>query len=225
MGQWLRRRELLLPTLKGWALILILSFLIGFLAVHRVYDFLAKDQPLPGAEILIVEGWLSESELEQAIDLFSSGGYTMVLTTGGPIESWADLQGFSWYPDRAADYLIRGGVPAGRVHSLPASASRQNRTFLSAVAVRLWLEQQGPVLTRMNLLSAGVHARRSHRLFQLALGRNFRVGILPVTQTSFCPHAWWRSSEGAKAVLGELSSLAWTVCCFRAPERGSHQEL
>lgn len=225
MNRWFARREVLLPTFRGWVLILALLALIGFSAMHQVHRFLSVDHPAEKATVLVVEGWLSEPALDKAVSRFREASYDMVVTTGGPIESWADIQGFSSFADRAADYLARRGIPAEIVHSVPAPASAQNRTFLSAVALRSWLEQQKLASPDIDLLSGGVHARRSHRLFRLALGPNYRVGILSADPSGYDPAAWWRSSEGAKAVMGELISLAWTVCCFRVPEPGSHEEL
>ena len=48
----------------------------------------------------------------------------------------------------------------------------------------------------------------------MAFGSRVAVGILAAAPRRYDLDHWWRSSEGAKAVLGELLSLAWTKCCF-----------
>nr|WP_240901056.1 ElyC/SanA/YdcF family protein [Thioalkalivibrio sp. XN8] len=214
----------MLPTWRSW-LVIIGVLALGVLAAARhVHGFLAVERPAEDATILVVEGWLSQGALDRAVALYRDGAYRLVVTTGGPIESWSDSDDFPSYADRASDYLVRSGVPADQIHSVPAPASAQNRTFLSAVMLRYWLDEQELAPAALDILSGGVHARRSHRLFRLALGPRVRVGILAAEADGYDPTAWWRSSAGAKAVMGELISLGWTVCCFRAPEPGSHQE-
>jgi uncharacterized SAM-binding protein YcdF (DUF218 family) len=147
------------------------------------------------------------------------------VTTGGPIERWSGLIGFSNYAELSADYLTRQGVPPDQVVAVPAPASAQDRTFLSAVKLREWLQDAGRRYDAIDVLSSGTHARRSRRLFQQALGPEMNVGVLSVEPSGYDPQAWWRSSAGVKTVLGETISMAWTVCCFHPPEPGSHDEL
>ena len=225
MPRLLRRREILLPTLLGWVLLAVVLGAAVLVAMHRVHGFLAINQPVPGAELLVVEGWIPEQELDQAVAAFDRGGYALLVATGGPIERWSGLMGFSSYAEFSADYLTRQGVPPARVVAVPAPASAQDRTFLSAVKLREWLQAEGHRHDAIDVLSSGTHARRSRRLFQQALGPDMNVGVLSVEPSGYDPRAWWRSSAGVKTVLGETISMAWTVCCFHPPEPGSHDEL
>jgi uncharacterized membrane protein len=75
MPRLFRRREILLPTLLGWVLLAVLLGAAVLVAVHRIHGFLAINQPVPGAELLVVEGWISEQELDQAVAAFGRGGY------------------------------------------------------------------------------------------------------------------------------------------------------
>lgn len=225
MPRLFKRREILLPTLLGWVLFTALFVAAFFVALYRAHGFLAINQPVPGAQLLAVEGWISEQELDQAVTAFASGGYALLVTTGGPMERWSGLIGFSGYAEFSADYLRRHGVPPDRVVAVPAPASAQDRTFLSAVKLREWLRDDGRRYDSIDVLSSGTHARRSRRLFREALGPELDVGVLSVQPSGYDPQAWWRSSAGVKAVLGEAISMVWTVCCFRPPEPGSHDEL
>jgi uncharacterized SAM-binding protein YcdF (DUF218 family) len=225
MPRLFRRREILLPTLLGWVLLAALLVAAALVAVHRIHGFLAINQPVPGAELLVVEGWMSEQELDRAVAAFDRGGYVLLVTTGGPIERWSGLIGFSDFAAFSADYLTRQGVPPDQVVAVPAPASAQDRTFLSAVKLREWLQDAGRRYDAIDVLSSGTHARRSRRLFQQALGPDMNVGVLSVEPSGYDPDAWWRSSPGVKTVLGEIISMAWTACCFHPPAPGSHDEL
>jgi uncharacterized SAM-binding protein YcdF (DUF218 family) len=225
MGSWLKRREVWVPTLRGWLALLVISAAIAGLSISQVHDFLAQQRPAPKAELLVVEGWLTEEALDEAAEIFLTGSYSMLVTTGGPIEAWARLYGHETFADRAADYLVQHGLPASKVHAVSAPASARNRTFLAAVMLREWLEDGDIKYESIDVLSSGVHARRSRWMFQAALGPEVKVGVRAAAPTSYDAQVWWRSSDGAKTVLGEAISLAWTACCFRRPEPGSSKEL
>ena len=225
MPRLFKRRQMLLPTLLGWVLLAVLLVAAALVAVHRVHGFLAINQPAPGADLLVVEGWLSEQELDQSVAAFDRGGYAMLVTTGGPIEQWSSLIGFTSLAELSADYLRMHGVPPDRVVAVPAPASAQDRTFLTAVKLREWLQDEGRRYDAIDVFTGGTHARRSRRLFQQAVGPEMNVGVLSAQPSGYDPQAWWRSSAGVKTVLGEIISMAWTVCCFHPREPGSHDEL
>ena len=229
----LRRRTVWLPTPWGWLVILAVGIGVGIAAVLALAvaanAWLAPNAPVrnadgTGARILIVEGWLDEPDLDQAIAAFRSGHYERIVTTGAPVDSWRDWHPWRSFADRAAMYLKAHGLADVRIDVVPAPASAQDRTFLSAVVVREWAGQSGVTLDTVDLFSAGVHARRSRLLFQVAFGPDVKVGVLSSRPLDFDAQHWWRSSTGTKTVMGETLSLAWTACCFWPPAQGSHEE-
>ncbi|MBC7734092.1 MAG: hypothetical protein H7306_19745 [Bacteriovorax sp.] len=233
MPPLLRRRTVALPTLWGWAVVLATGLgALGAAVIALAFAanaWLAPNAPVKGpdgrgARILIVEGWLDEPDLDQAVAAFRRGGYERIVTTGAPIETWAEWHPWHSYAERAATYLKAHGLADARIDSVPAPASAQDRTFLSAVIVRDWATRSGVVLSTVDLFSAGVHARRSRLLFQLAFGPGVTVGVLSSAPTDFDARHWWRSSIGTKSVMSETLSLAWTTCCFWPPAPGSHEE-
>ena len=147
-----------------------------------------------------------------------------MLTTGGPIEPWVDVGDWKNYAVRAASTLRAYGIASVPVIAVPAPASKQDRTYLSAVMVRDWAAQSQVSLGAIDLYSAGVHARRSRLLFRMALGDAVEVGVLAARPPDFDAEHWWTSSSGAKSTMGETLSLAWTICCFWPAPPGSHEE-
>jgi hypothetical protein len=219
-----RPRRIWLPTFRGWLLILAAIGLPAFLLLRNAYPLLAVQEPVPGARILVVEGWLGTADLDQAIAAFRRGRYERVVTTGGPMESWAPACTWASYADRGASYLRARGLVDVPLDAVPAPQSMQERTFLSAVMLREWLQRSGVRADAIDLYSAGVHARRSRLLFQMALGPQTQVGVMAATPGQYDPNRWWASSAGAKTVLDEVISMAWTKCCFWPPAAGSHEE-
>ena len=213
----------------GWGAILTAIVMLIVAMAFAATAWLAPNQAAKGADgtgasVLIVEGWLDGPDLDQAIAAFRRGHYERIVTTGGPIDAWFGLQASRNYAERSAAYLKAHGLADVRIDIVPAPASAQDRTFLSAVVVREWAQRSGVALSTVDLFSAGVHARRSHRLFRMALGPGVTVGVLSSRAADFDAEHWWRSSAGTKAVMGETLSLAWTTCCFWPPAPGSHEE-
>ena len=228
-GLLLRRRHVWLPTLWGWLVLLALLAVMALLFARYTHAFLALNEPArgkdgAGARTLIVEGWMDEAELAQAIAVFRRGHYQRVLTTGGPVEAWAEALPWKTFAERGAGYLTSHGLSEVPVVAVPAPASAQDRSFLSAVMVREWAQRAGVKLDAIDLFTAGVHARRSRLLYRMALGERVQVGVFAARPIDFDPERWWASSQGAKLVMGETISLVWTHCCFWPAAPGSHEE-
>ena len=119
---------------------------------------------------------------------------------------------------------MQRGLPGIAVSAVPAPASNQDRTFLTAVIVREWLTRSEPAVDALDVLSSGVHSRRSWALYRLAFGSQVRIGIFAARPTRYDPDAWWKTSAGAKTVLSEALGWFWTEVFFRPGAPGSHQE-
>lgn len=218
-----KQRKIWVPTLTGAALALIILIAALGLVGTNIHSFLSTNQP-SGAHLLVVEGWIPPDELDQAIAVFRRGNYTSAITTGGPVTAVPCPHDSAPYAELARGYLVRHGLPAAAVIAVPAPASAQERTYLSAVMVRLWLAQTKQTINAVDVFSAGVHSRRSRAVYRLAFGPDVSIGILASQPTDYDPAAWWRTSTGAKTVITELISWIWTELFFRPGPQGSHEE-
>ncbi len=229
-----RRRLVWLPTWWGALVVLVIVCSLAAGTVRHLGTWLAPNAPAVGrdglgASTLIVEGWLDDDVLDDALEAVRNGRYTRVVTSGGPIETWREIQPWASYAERAAEHLRRQGLQSIPVVALPARQAANERTYLSALAVRDWLRSQGIAREEVDLFSAGVHARRSQLVYRIAFGPDVEIGILAAQPRRYDVERWWDTSEGAKAVLGELLGLAWTKCCFwpepstSAPEHAAHK--
>jgi hypothetical protein len=208
-----------MPTWWGALVVLVLVGALGAATVPQLGTWLAPNAPAPGREgrgarILIVEGWLDDDVLDDALAAVRHGSYARVVTSGGPIETWREIQPWSSYAERAADHLRRHGLGAIPVVALPAPETAKNRTYLSALVVRDWMRSHDLAGEDVDLFSAGVHARRSRLVYRMAFGPDVEIGVLAARPRRYDLERWWETSEGAKSVIGELLNLAWTECCF-----------
>ena len=214
-----RRREVWLPTLWGWLLLLLLAGAAVVVLGLSAPGLLALDAPArgpdgTGARTLIVEGWLNDTELAQAVAAFKRGRYERVITSGGPIEPWIDVGNWGNFALRAAAYLRAHGVNEVPVIAVPAPDTKKDRSYLNALTVRECAQREGLALTAVDVYSVGVHARRSRAIYRMALGDGVEVGTLAARPGDYDDERWWASSTGAKTTLNEVVSLAWTQCCF-----------
>lgn len=224
-GFLFRRREVWLPTFWGLLLLLAIGAALAVGLGRSAYALLALQSPVPGARTLVVEGWLDRAELNQAVAVARSGHYERVLTTGGPIDPLVDVGDWKNYAVRAAAQLRASGLTSTPVIAVPAPASLQDRSYLSAVMVREWAKQSGTALGPIDLYSAGVHARRSWLVYRMVFDDTAEVGVLNARPAEYDPQRWWTTSIGAKTTFGEVVGLAWTKCCFWPGPNGSHDEL
>ena len=214
-----RRRQVWLPTLWGWLAMLAALAATVLLLGFNAYAVLAPWQPAhgpdgAGARTLVVEGWIDGGELLQTVAVVRAGRYERVLTTGGAIDPSFDPLGWHTHARRAAAYLRDNGVTGVPVIAVETPPSLQDRTYLGAVQVREWARRSGLALEAIDLLSNGVHMRRSRTLYRMALGDSVEVGAIAARPVEYDPQRWWRTSAGVKATMGETLSLAWTTCCF-----------
>ena len=218
-----RRRAVWLPTPLGALLLLAVGALGLAAALRGVYPYLAQTAPV-GHGLLVVEGWVPADVVAEAVTLFRRGGYEHLVAAGGPIENAICPCGFATYAERAAQLARSRGVEEDEISVVPAPASAQERTFLSAVSVRQWSEASGRTVSAVDVYSSGPHARRTRWLYQLAFGDAVEVGVIAGAPTGYEPRAWWRTNEGGRKVVGELLAWAWVRLFFHPGARGSWQE-
>jgi len=218
----IKKQHIWLPTIPGLILISLSSIAMALFIINNLASYLAQQRPLHEG-ILVVEGWVSEQALLQAIHIYKTNPYQQIITTGGLIKGRRQSE-YKSYADSAAAFMLKNGIRKSEITSLPTPESAQNRTFLSAVIVRDWLQKQNIKTKQINLYSQGVHARRTKALYQMAFGDQYKIGINAAKSIEYTLDNWWESSTGAKAVITETIGLIWVKCCFYPGEYQSHQE-
>ncbi|MGH8165488.1 MAG: hypothetical protein ACREP1_14260, partial [Rhodanobacteraceae bacterium] len=73
----------------------------------------------------------------------------------------------------------------------------------SAAALKEWFNRYHLQIRSLNIVTEGAHARRTRLLFQEALGRDVKVGVIAVPSPDFDSTRWWRYSEGVEEVINE----------------------
>jgi hypothetical protein len=213
----LRRRPCLLPTLRGWLLLLIPSIALLIAGFRNMNAFLAVNDPVPDG-VLVVEGWSPDYALETARLEVQRNPHHKLYVVGGPLEQGAPFFEYKTYAELGSVILLRLGMSTDTVQAVPAAYVQKDRTYAAAVALQSWLSQHGDIPKEINLISVGAHARRSRLLFEKAFGSSTRVGIIAVEDRSYDPSHWWKSSQGVRSVVDELIAYGYARFLF-SPSR------
>jgi hypothetical protein len=200
---FVQRRERLLPTWRGWLVLLFAGTALIVYGVRGAYSFLAVNDPVYNGA-LVVEGWVPDYALQQVIAEFRRDHYSRIFVTGGPLEYGSPLSEYRTFAERGAATLVRLGLNTNVVQAVPAPKVRVDRTYASAVALKNWLDQHGAAETNFNVVSLGPHSRRSRLLFEKALGSGYRVGVTAIDNEDYDAARWWESGEGVRNVIDEM---------------------
>ncbi len=200
-------------TWLGW-LAVFLAFIGLFITFSlSLYPFLAPDKP-PHSGVMVVEGWIHDFALDEAVLLYKKGDYSKIVCTGVPIETGSYIQEFKSYPEMTAARLMKMGVPEDEIIITVADDNTKDRTYQAAVAMREGIMAYNIESTKLHLITAGPHGRRSRMLFQKALGKDYSVGITCLDPISYDAHNWYTCSEGVRTVIGEFIAYTYAKLFF-----------
>ncbi len=202
------------PTGIGWLLIALITFALLYACIANIYPFLAPTKQ-PHKGLLVVEGWIHDKALEKAVAIYREGDYSRIICVGGPFELGSHFQQFDSYPEMTAARLTALGIDSAEIIIATSKRVKQDRTYMSAIAMREKLQVLHLDEPSIHLVTIGTHGRRSRLLFQKALGKNYTVGVTSLDPTGYNPEQWFLYSEGVRGVLDELIAYAYAKLLFR----------
>lgn len=130
-------------------------------------------------------------------------GEVRFLRTNGVYEP-----GWPTFAEAAAARLVRAGIPKERITAVPSTEVDDSKTMANAEAFATQVKKDG--LDAVDVLSMGVHARRSRRTYQHACGDAVRVGVVALPDPETPAQGWWKSPLGCIRVAKELVGLPAT---------------
>lgn len=196
------RKETWVLTIHGWILILLCIANLMIFTITNIHPFLAVNAPIQ-ADVLVVEGWLPDYAVKQAMKEFEKGSYQKLITTGVNLPRGYYLSEYKSFAELTAATLIELGFDKQKLAAVPAPNVVKHRTYSTAVALRDWLVLSNLKVNAINLFTLGVHARRSWLLFQRTLAPTIKVGVIAAQSSEYEAKYWWQSSEGVRSVISE----------------------
>ncbi|ACK66665.1 conserved hypothetical protein [Rippkaea orientalis PCC 8801] len=202
-------------TLEGWALVFLAIIIMSLLIFIGIQPFLALSVPLRKADILVVEGWVSDEVIKGAIAEFKNKDYQLMITTGIFFSQDKHLGHYKSQAEVAAAKAIALGLEVDKVIPVAASDIKMNRTAASAIAVKDWLIESNTLVKKVNLYSYDVHTRRSWLIFKRVLGTQMRVGAIAYPSPYYEAKQWWTASEGVRSVISETIAYIYALLIWR----------
>lgn len=212
------RRERWGLSLKGWIALWLVIGLIGMGVLRSIHPFLAVTAPVE-SPVLVVEAWVPPAVLKAVADRYGAEARNVFYCTGGPTDEAFDSTRVEDTSAAEAAQILGGyGIPAERLHVVPHWGVPRDRTYANATTLREWFQKNNVSVTAINVLTEGLHSRRSRLLFEKAFGPGVRVGVVAIPDRTYDAGRWWRYSEGIKAVISESAGYLYARFLFRPAE-------
>ncbi|MCX6286031.1 MAG: YdcF family protein [Bacteroidetes bacterium] len=202
-------------TVWGWILLILILIIPACLFFRNLYSILSPVQR-EKTTILALEGFVSDYVLTDAIREFRQGHYSLLVTTGTPIESGGLLSVYKNTARVAAESLKKLGFDSTKLVVVETDEIMHDRTYNSGLAFKYWLRAHRPDIKAVNLMTMSVHGARSRVLFQAAMGDSIRVGIISLPNIFYGPSDWWHSSKGFREVINEAIGYYYVKIFFRS---------
>jgi hypothetical protein len=175
-------------TIVGLVLVALMGGVIAF--ALNICGFLAEPTARVDADVLVLEGWAG-SAMQVAAAEFRSGHYTCVVVAEADVEEDPDDRPKHPLAQRAAARLEAYGVPREQLIVCKPVTNDWNKTAKTAQAVSLELRERGIRPKGVNLVTGGLHARRSHLAYKHAFGKGIPVGIITEQSGGEGSSPWW----------------------------------
>jgi hypothetical protein len=199
-------------TLWGWLAVAGSVALLVYAWFVTIHDFLAQNEPL-NAPILVVEGYLPDYALDSVAIVWKNDPTLLIVCAGLPVKKGEFCIGYSSYADYSMAYLCAKGVDSLHVISAPALPADRDRTYTTGMAAKEKLKTLGYASGNVNVVCVGTHARRSLLLYRKAFKPEWNVGVISYRDDGYPPQ-WWRTSEGARAVVYEMFAYLYCAIFF-----------
>jgi len=200
-------------TPMGWLVLLVTFSLVLVFSILFSHQFLAPTKPVKG-EILVVEGWLPDYALIEVKKRFEKEEYRLLFTTGGRIGTGFHLSEYKTWASLTAARLIKLGIPPEKI--MPTSQlviHKKDRTYYSVLALNEKFKKDNLLVKSMDVVSLGVHARRTWFLYKKVFA-SVSVGIIAIEPKGYDPSKWWLDSAGVRGVISEMIAYLYVRLIF-----------
>jgi hypothetical protein len=202
----------------GWLVVLILLTVWIWLTARNIVPFLSKEETI-AARVMVLEGYVPDYTYDEIMRIFNEEHYELLIATGTSYDQGFYISGISSAAELIGNSLKNLGFDTTRMAIVPATSDiYRDRTYHTATAVKTYLRKYHPDVKSINLVSVGVHSRRSLCLYKLAIGSEIEVGNIVITDRKFNAKAWYKTSFGFRVVLFETIGYLY-IQWFFAPER------
>lgn len=207
-----RKKERWTATWLGNLIKLGIFLLLVVIWAHTIQPFLAPIE-IVESDLLVVEGFIPDYAIEEAGEIYKAGKYRQMIITGKKRMKGAHLDQYENDGAFSAATLIKLGFDSAKIVVVAVDRDiKRDRTYVSALAIKQWIEENQIKETGFNIVTLGCHARRSRLLFEKAFGDQYNIGIIAIDDRGYDADHWWQSSNGFREVIKE--TIAWVYARF-----------
>jgi hypothetical protein len=181
-----------------WVYVFILILFAGLIFMLGIHSFLAVTKPV-STNLLVVEGWLPDGDLDLAASEFNRGNYEKLIAIGGPAAD--DSLNNKNVAEQAVQKLISYGVAEKSIIAVSFFEKTGHKTFLSFIALQKWILHSEQPIKSCNIFTASVHARKSWTICQRVLNKNIKIGVIAAPPERYDARFWWLSKRGIRLVF------------------------
>ena len=204
----IRERRVLTPV--GWVTLSMAFGCVLVLIILFVHPFLAPTKPVEGG-VLVVEAWVADYLLEVK-ELFEKGKYELIVIIGRKYGVDHPLAHYSNSANWTVSKFKDRGIPEEKIVPIwIAIYPKKDRTYHKALVAKKRLNEVGFTQASIDVVSFGVHARRTWLLFEKVFS-SVAVGVIAIRPENYDTSRWWLFSEGVRSVIAE--SVAYLYARF-----------
>ena len=150
-----RQRSVVLPSWKGWLVLFALLAFVAVLVFREAYPYLTAECRVPKADVVLVEGWVADTVMEQAKREIDEGRCDWICTAGVDLDRGSYLSEYKDWATLAAENLKAMGVPEEKIFVAPGGPSQRHRTYLGheKAKEKLVMLERSPL--RINIIMEG----------------------------------------------------------------------
>jgi hypothetical protein len=168
---------------------------------------------------MVVEGYVPDYAYPVIIETFHREKYDLIITTGTTYDQGFYISGIETAAELIALSLIELGFDSTKIRMVPVPpGTHVNRTYNSAVVTFRYLQQFHPETKAINIVSLGVHARRSIYLFKEVYEPTIEVGNIVIPHVAVNRLDWFKTSRGFRSVIDETIAYFYVRLFFWPPK-------
>jgi hypothetical protein len=118
------------------------------------------------------------------------------------------INNFNSNAELVRNKLVSMGIDSTRVIAAPCERVRVNRTLTSALAFRDWLRTSKINVNGINIITVGMHARRTWMTYNKILNEKYQIGIISIPEYTY-NHS--RLSKVLKALRETLGIIYYWI--------------
>ena len=93
---------------------------------------------------------------------------------------------------------------------------KKDRTYYSVLALNEKFKKDNLLVKSMDVVSLGVHARRTWFLYKKVFA-SVSVGIIAIEPKGYDPSKWWLYSAGVRGIISEMIAYLYVRLIFNPP--------